>query len=289
MAVLGALLGVLAVACGPGSDLDRSAASAVIRPAGCPAPATVEIEDGPHGTPVEQAQPRERTATVAHHAAAARVDLPEAVRRVRGLFDGSELVASHTLSSSGIHVELHSDGPLRLHPADLEETFRAPFQPEAVGDPELRAVLACYEDRIVGSRELDGVRVRILVPSDPRVCLHRLVLGLDAPPGTPCRSGGVTLPAVDLSIGGVVQLGGSGLIILAPAAVDADPQQPSRALTRILVHELVHLYDNTMGLFPRPGELVAYEQRAHYIEAQVMSWYAGSGREVPRPLRYPGR
>lgn len=287
VAVLAVVLALLASGCGVGGSRDRSAASAVIRPAGCPAAPQASVAQGPHGTAIAEAQPPQRTQTVATHASRTRIDLPEAVRGVRGLLRDIHLVATHTLDASGLRVELYSDGPLALDPQDLEAAFDAPLDARAIEDAELREVLACYRDRIVGSRELEGARVRLLVPSDPTVCLHRLALGRTGERTEPCRSGGVTIPALDVSVGGVLELGGSTLIILAPAPAVRDPARPGRVLTRILVHELVHLYDNAMGLFPRPGELMAYEQRAHYVEAQVMGWYARTGRDVPEPVRYP--
>lgn len=283
-----ALLAILAGGCRLERPPERAAAGAVIHPAGCPVPPAAEIHDRSDGTPVAAAQPPDRTRTVAHHATGVRVDLPEAVRRIRRLLAGARLVAAHTLPASGIRVELYSDGPLTLDPTDLEDAFGAPFRAAAtVEDRAFREVLGCYRDRIVGSRELEGTRVRLLVPSDPSVCLHRLVLGLDDPPDGTCRSGGVTLPAVDVSLGGIVELRGSPLIVLAPAAGQRDPPRPDRALTRVLVHEVVHLYDNAMGLFPRPGEMLAYEQRAHYAEARIVGWYRERDRPLPTPIRFP--
>ncbi len=282
------IVGLVVGACGEEPRGEQLAAgSAVILPAGCHVPEDPSLDDRSDGMPIAQAQPPERTRTVAHHATAIAVDVPEALRRVRALVGGAQPVVAHTLSASGIEVEVLSDGPLEVDTAELGEVFAAPLHGEGVEDPDLRSVLACYRHRIVEGRELEGMRVRVLVPSDPSVCLHRLVRGVDAPPGTPCRSGGVTLPASDVSIGGFVRLRGSPMIVLAPSAVHRDPERPGRALTRILLHEAVHLYDNAMGLFPRPGELMAYEQRASYVEVSLVQRYAEQGRELPRPIRYP--
>lgn len=162
-----------------------------------------------------------------------RVDLPEAVRRIRRLLAGARLVAAHTLPAWGIRVELYSDGPLTLDPTDLEDAFGAPFLAAAtVEDRAFREVLGCYRDRII-------------------------------------------------------ELRGSPLIVLAPAAGQRDPPRPDRALTRVLVHEVVHLYDNAMGLFPRPGEMLAYEQRAHYAEVRIVAWFRDRDRPLPTPIRFP--
>lgn len=286
---LTALLAVLVTgACATdGQRGGRTAAGrTVIQPVGCPDPTGPTRDEGPDGTPVAEAQPRERTKTVAHHVAGIDVDIPRALRGIRGLGAHSGPIAAHTLPSSGLRVEVHSDGALDIDPTALDEAFAAPFDLEAFGDRQLRSVMACYRDRILTGRELEGTRVRLLVPSDPTTCLHRTVTGAEAPPGAPCRSGGVTLPEVDVSFGGFVRLAGSPLIILAPAAVDRDPAQPGRALTRLLFHELVHLYDNAMGLFPSPGQLMAYEQRAEYVERALVNHHRRQERDLPQPIRF---
>lgn len=288
VAAVAALAVLVAGACSTdGHRGERTAAGlTVIQPAGCPDPTGPSRDEGPDGTPVAEAQPRERTKTVAHHATGIDIDIPRALRGIRRLGADSGPIAVHTLPSSGIRVEVHSDGALDIDPTALDEAFAAPFDVEAFGDRQLRSVMACYRDRILSGRELEGARVRLLVPSDPTTCMHRVVTGVEAPPGSVCRSGGVTLPEVDVSFGGFVRLAGSPMIVLAPAAADRDPDRPGRALTRLLFHELVHLYDNAMGLFPRPGELMAYEQRAEYVERALVNHHGRQERDLPLPIRF---
>lgn len=257
-------------------------------PSGCgalPAHTTADI-----GRRVTDRVPRTAAVTVVDHAVARGVDVRGAIADLRALHQRLRVRVRSTLPSTGIDVEVLSDGDVDVDLTALDALMRVPLEHhEHVEDPRLAAVLACYHRRIVAEREFAGTRLRLVVPADPRTCFRagRLVVDGTNSDRLRCNAAGFTLPgAAELRVFGldIVRLSSPPTIVVTPG-IDPTSADPAGVLARLLTHELVHHYDNQMGLLPWTGSLAGYEQRAYYVERSVAR--ARRGEPLPRAIRFP--
>lgn len=267
-------------------QLDPTATRA---PAGCDPLPSHDERDG--GRRVRDVIPPGAAATAVDHAARGGIDVPGALRDFRELVAGYTTVAAVELPSTGMIVDVRSDGPIQVDATALDALAIAPLMlHHRFDDPRLSSLAVCYERRIVHQRELAGSRLRVYVPSDPRACFRAGRLTAD-PVGDGvrwCDASGITLPALSgpVRLFGmeVARLRTESSIIVAPGVANRRQAQPIVALE--LAHELVHHYDNVMGLPPWVSSLRHYEQRAYYIENRLREWYAAPDQELPLPIRY---
>lgn len=209
----------------------------------------------------------------------------------RRLLGGFAVISSVTLPSSGIELEIRSDGPISVDEAELDALARLPLERHATfADARVAALMRCYEERVVVERELAGTKLRVYVPSDHAACFRRGRLsrvGNEAYAAT-CDAAGFTLPGLPLRLKlmgvEVANLSNEATIVVSGAAVDVE--RAEQRLSYHLLHEFVHHYDNSLGLPPWNGPLSHYERRAYYVERSLRTDLAeGSG--PPIAVRYP--
>ncbi|MFP5308748.1 MAG: hypothetical protein ACLGIR_04125 [Actinomycetes bacterium] len=291
-ALLGALLvaatvaGALAAGALPsGRDTVRAAGTDAVTsaPDGCVLPdaATVPPEDR-----VASRIPPEDAPTAVDRTTAG-VDVPGVLGDLRGFTRRTRTVGSWVLPSSGIWVEVLSDGDVDVDPMALDALLVATLTPvEGMRDARAVALLGCLHELVVERGTLGGSRLRLFVAADPRTCFRagRLV---DVDDG--CDALGVALPPVDVrlrafgrSIGGLA----APATIVVTAGTTGDGDDAAHRLASVLVHELYHHAENVGGLLPWRGPLVAYEQRATYVQRAVVEAAEDTGG-LPVPLRLP--
>jgi hypothetical protein len=66
-------------------------------------------------------------------------------------------------------------------------------------------------------------------------------------------------------------------------AVSTDEERARRAAV-ILVHEMIHHYDNMMGLGPTLATVGDYERRAYYAQAVVTAMAQAGELDLPEPF-----
>lgn len=259
-------------------------------PAGCPT--LPDHADQDNGRRVRDVIPRDAAATAVDHANRGGVDIPGALQDFRELMSASSVISEIELPSTGLVVEVRSDGQLAIDPTALDELALAPLMlHHRFDDPRLSTLARCYERRIVHERELAGSRLRLFVPADPRTCFRagRLTAAGDDPAVLRCDASGITFPVLPGSVRvlgvEVARLRSEAMIVVATGADSAETAPSIVALK--LAHELVHHYDNAMGLLPWSSPLSHYEQRAYYIESRLRRWYDRPHRSLPLPFRFP--
>ena len=256
-------------------------------PAGCPglpsSTATATNEQ------VAAVVPAASAPTAIDHAPRAP-DLRAIFDDARALLGGFDVLQVVTLASSGIEVEVRSDGPLTIDEAELDALARLPLERHATfSDARVAALLACYEERVLVERELEGTRLRLYVPSDSASCFRDGQLSSIGDGGyrATCDAAAFTLPGVPLEVRlfgrEVARFRNEATIVASGAA--HDPVAAETRLAYNLVHELVHHYDNALGLGPWEGQLSHYEQRAYYIERTLRGSLEEEGGP-PRAIRY---
>jgi hypothetical protein len=219
--------------------------------------------------------------------AAEAVD-PESLARFLSRFHGDyPVVAEGHLPSIGVDVEVRSDGALRVDLAELDamahQMLTLPYP-----DPRFTVLMDCYRRRILSAGELEGRTLRIYVPADPTTCFQGGQL-------TPRRQGGcdaigVALPDTQLgprfAAWRPASLRWPATIVIAPGqhSTHLEPVEERAALT--MVHELMHFFDNEMGLRPPPLALREYEQRAYCIEQVFERAVSREQIRLPQPISW---
>lgn len=242
-----------------------------------------------------EAAPGTRVATIYDHLAASDVT-------VVGLWDSLQRVSREfvhrmtlVLPTTGILVEVHSDGPVEVDPVAFDQLVATITGDHAGVAPDVAELLACYHESIVDARRLDARRLRLILPSDPIQCLPAALLRADDAPllgSGDCGSTGVTLPAMTASLGfpglELLALSTVPTIVVAPG-VDGGHESPARAAALVLAHELVHYLDNQMGNLPELSVrgMRRYERRAYWLEDVLDRRDADGLVELPHPIRYP--
>lgn len=284
------LAGVVALAVvGYMGDVEWAATEVVRTPDGCP-----NLPPS-HATPAPQTAarvvPRETAPTVIDHAVEAP-DVRGVFADARAVLGGFGVIGTMVLPSSGIEIELRSDGPLSIDEAELDALARLPLERHATfSDARVAALLRCYQERVMVERELQGTKLRLYVPSDHATCFSHGRLARVGKGGftATCDAAGVTLPGLPLRINlfgkEVARFDNDPAIIVSGAA--ATPETADERLASHLLHELVHHYDNHMGLGPWNGPLSHYEQRAYYVERTLRASLKDEGG-LPTPVRYSG-
>lgn len=242
----------------------------------------------PSGDPGEQLDPwRDVTAagaaTIIDHAG--RSEDLEAGRVLAGVRDvvAWPLRARVELPTSGIVVDVHSDGPVEVDTRELDRLAALPLlRYRELGDQRMRILWDCYRRRIIGDRELEGTHLRMFVTSDPSWCISGGTVGPRPGPGK-CVARGVSIPAVDVSVGRsqrpLVRMFSPATVVLAPGG--------ESHVASVLLHELVHVYDNAMGITPTVEGLRPYEQRAYYVQGHFDAMWREADEAAPQPLRFP--
>jgi hypothetical protein len=257
----------------------RAAGAVTSAPEGCalPDPGVVRPEDS-----VASRIPPEDAPTALDRTAAG-VDVRGVVDDVRGLTRGARTVGTWVLPTTGVVVEVLSDGDVSVDPMAFDDLLVAAVTPvPSMRDVRAVALLRCLRTLVVDQRILAGSRLRVFVPADPRTCFltGRLV---DVDDG--CDALGVALPSVDVRLRAfgrpVGGLAAPATIVVA-AGTDEDLDTAARRLASVLLHELYHHVENVAGLLPWRGPLQAYEQRATYVQRAAV---AQAGDRLPLPLR----
>jgi hypothetical protein len=178
--------------------------------------------------------------------------------------------------ASGLSVEVFTDGPgVEVDTGEIDRLLGTVLTLD-VADARLAALLECYRERVIDGGELAGVTLRVIVPSDPAVCLQGGRL-LSREVGGRCDAAALMLPPMGLR---------PGTVVIAPGR--STPVEAERRAAIVLAHELVHQLDSHLGLYPSPWTWRAFEQRAHYVERAVDELDAGGEIDLPRPIRWPG-
>ena len=267
---------------GPGTDLLARG------PRGCP-PLPAD-DTTPRAERVDTVVPRATAPTIVDHTPRTP-DVAGIFADARQVLGGFEVLERVALPSSGIIVELRSDGPLVFDAAQLDELARLPLERHRrFTDRRIAALLSCYRDRVLGDLELAGTTLRIYVPYDHTTCYQEGRLrqvGGDTY-ATSCDAAGFTLPGVPLRMKlmgrEVARIGNQPTIVVSGAARDRAVAEVRLAYH--LVHEFIHHYDNALGLPPWTGTLSQYEQRAYYIERTLRAQLTEEGGP-PLAIRYP--
>lgn len=178
-----------------------------------------------------------------------------------------DVIAEGHLPTLGMDVEVRSDGALGVDLAALDEIARTMLTME-YPDPRFAVLVDCYRRRIMSGRELEGRTLRVYVPADPTACFQGGILTPRGDGG--CDAIGVAVPDTHLvpRLAGLrpLSLRWPATIVLAPGQHSTHLEPVEQRAAQILVHELMHVFDNEMGLRPHPIALREYEQRAYYVE-----------------------
>ncbi|MDX1621075.1 MAG: hypothetical protein R3320_08805 [Nitriliruptorales bacterium] len=257
-------------------------------PSGCPP--LPRDDTTPKAHRVDEVVPRATAPTIVDHAPPVP-DVAGILTDAREVLGGFEVLERLTLPSSGMVIEVRSDGPLLIDPAALDRLARLPLdRSRRFSDLRISALLDCYHERVLEDRELADSTLRIYVPSDHTTCYQegRLTRVGGDTYATSCDAAGFTLPGVPLRVkllgAEVARISSKPSIIVSGAARDravADVR-----LAYHLLHEFVHHYDNALGLRPWTGPLAHYEQRAYYIERTLRAQLTALGGP-PLAIRYP--
>lgn len=248
----------------------------------------------PRATPsaqqVAQVIPRESAPTAVDHVDPA-MNLGAMLTDARKLLGGFAVITRFTLPSSGIELEIRSDGPITVDQAEMDVIARLPLEQHATfSDARVAALLGCYRERVVVERELEGTRLRVYVPSDHAACfrLGRISRVGEGAFAATCDAAGVTLPGLPLKMKllgmDVANLTNEATIVVSGAAVSVE--QAEERLSYFLLHEMIHHYDNSLGLRPWSESLSNYERRAYYVERTFREQFRDAGG-LPVAVRYP--
>lgn len=263
----------------------RHISGPIAAPPGCPAlpDQLAEIDIGGRPPPTDGVDTaREVTAIDVWGRRATEALDPTSLGRFLATFHHDfDVIAEGRLPTLGMDVEVRSDGPLGVDLAALDRTARTMLTMD-YPDPRFAVLVDCYRRRIVSGRELEGRTLRIYVPADPTACFQAGVLTPRGDGG--CDAIGFAIPDTQL-IPSLARLRPLSLrwpatIVLAPGQHSTHPEPVEQRAAQILVHELMHFFDNEMGLRPHPTALREYEQRAYYVE-QVHSRAAARGEIDP--------
>lgn len=204
--------------------------------------------------------------------------------------EGHPIQAEGRLQSIGLDVEVRSDAPITVDLQALDELASLMLD-VSYPDPRFAILMECYRQRIRVGEELEGRPLRIYVPSDPTACFQGGVLRPRGYGG--CEAVGAAVPEVRV---GPRFLGMRPASMTWPATVFITPGQHYTHLdrvevraARIAVHELMHYFDNAMGLHPHPLALREYEQRAYYAEQVLRDADTRGDIELPIPFEWHRR
>jgi hypothetical protein len=217
------------------------------------------------------------------HRALAELRLPDLADFVRSFHSEYPVVADGRLPSAGIDGEVRSDGHVEVDLDALDELLRLTLT-AAYPDLRFRALMYCYQGRLLSDGELEDRQLRIYVPGDPTVCFQGPILQPRGEGG--CDAVGIAIPELTLEVPGL-RLRWPATIVVSPGHHPSRLPSPEEQAALTTIHELVHFLDNKMGAYPHPATLVEYEQRANYAASALRLMAARGEVEIPIPFRWP--
>jgi hypothetical protein len=232
----------------------------------------------------------DRVLTFAERFRDVEVSVPGIAAHVREMSRRFEERQTFTLETTGITVELLSDGPVAVNEYEFDRLIAMITGAEHPGvDRATVELLRCYHEALMETDDLAGRRLRLLVPADPEKCFVDLTVR--RPPDGHCNSTGLALPRFDVEVRAfrmpVAHLTFPDTVVVAPGA--GGDRDPRRAAALVLAHELVHYLDNQMGNLPPPDDHFEYEARAYAVERALRERSRAGRLNLPLPISYPER